>query len=289
MSVYLVDGQQSGAEYGMVQMECFIPTDSEECDLPRMLHVHQDRLEVVYIREGAAMYNIGGKVYPTKAGDVLVLHPGVIHGREPAQGMIQSNYCCAIRNLHLEGLPENHLLSDQIAPVLHCGDRADHIRQIMGLLLWESSSNGVYSGSNVHHLLHLLLNILREVACRQEYSAEDEELALVARIKTYIDRNFMHNPSLSDMANSLNISLFYMSHFFKEKTGYAPQQYLTIRQMGEAQTLLIHTDLTVQEIGEQVGFLNPEHFNKAFKKLIGLPPGQFRKANRTEAGKKLTE
>lgn len=281
MNPYRIGNQEFVSEYGAVRIESFIPSNEEDCDLPRMLHVHQDKLEIVFIREGNPMYTINGKLYQAKTDDILIMQPGVIHGREPAQGTMQSNYCCAIQGLQRPGLRENCLLPESVSPLLHCGEKAVQVRALLESMEREMAGAGRRSGQTVRHLLYALINMVLDIAEQQAPSREDEELAMVSRIKRYIDQHFMQNPSLSDIANHLHISMFYMAHFFKEKTGYTPLQYMVARQIGEAQTLLIHSDLSVQEIAEQVGDINPEHFNKVFKKHVGLPPGQFRKANRS--------
>ena len=49
------------------------------------------------------------------------------------------------------------------------------------------------------------------------------------------------------------------------------------RRIGEAQTLLITTELPVTRIAAQVGYDNPSHFNAQFSKAVGMSPRTFRK------------
>ena len=54
-------------------------------------------------------------------------------------------------------------------------------------------------------------------------------------------------------------------------------QYLLRRRIGEAQTLLITTDLSITRIAEMVGYDTQSYFNLQFaRKNVGMPPNKFR-------------
>ena len=59
-------------------------------------------------------------------------------------------------------------------------------------------------------------------------------------------------------------------------SGYSPVQYLLRRRIGEAQTLLITTDLPITRIAEMVGYDTQSYFNLQFTKNVGMPPNKFR-------------
>lgn len=68
------------------------------------------------------------------------------------------------------------------------------------------------------------------------------------------------------MGEALHISPYYLSHVFKQMSGYSPVQYLLRRRIGEAQTLLITTDLSITRIAEMVGYDTQSYFNLRFTK-----------------------
>ena len=82
--------------------------------------------------------------------------------------------------------------------------------------------------------------------------------------------------TLQSMGEALHISPYYLSHVFKQMSGYSPVQYLLRRRIGEAQTLLITTDLSITRIAEMVGYDTPSYFNLQFTKNVGMPPNKFR-------------
>ena len=90
------------------------------------------------------------------------------------------------------------------------------------------------------------------------------------------------------MGEALHISPYYLSHVFKQMSGYSPVQYLLRRRIGEAQTLLITTDLPITTIAGMVGYDTQSYFNLQFTKNVGMPPKKFRQnyiVSAEEAGK----
>ena len=63
----------------------------------------------------------------------------------------------------------------------------------------------------------------------------------------------------------------------KEKVGFSPMAYLTRYRLHRAQQLLEQSSLSVAQIAEKVGYLSESAFNKAFKRGLGVPPGEFRR------------
>jgi two-component system response regulator YesN len=56
------------------------------------------------------------------------------------------------------------------------------------------------------------------------------------------------------------------------------QELLIEERINRARTLLLSTDLTAGQVARRVGMPNEYHFNRTFKRLVGVPPGQFRTA-----------
>ena len=59
-------------------------------------------------------------------------------------------------------------------------------------------------------------------------------------------------------------------------SGYSPIQYLLRRRLGEAQTLLISTDLPIIDITLMTGFDTQNYFNAQFTKHVGVSPKRYR-------------
>ncbi len=70
------------------------------------------------------------------------------------------------------------------------------------------------------------------------------------------------------------------NHFiraFKEKTGITPAKYIQMKRMETAKRLLESTDLSIMEITEKIGLLEPTHFSRLFKEYYNLSPTEHRR------------
>jgi AraC family transcriptional regulator, arabinose operon regulatory protein len=93
-----------------------------------------------------------------------------------------------------------------------------------------------------------------------------------------IMRGNLHRPlSISEMANSINLSYSRLEHLFKAETGTTPANYFKKLRIEKACELLETTFLTSQQIIIKVGMHDESHFVKDFKKAYGLNPSQYRK------------
>lgn len=84
--------------------------------------------------------------------------------------------------------------------------------------------------------------------------------------------------SLDEIAAAAYLSPFHFARLFKKITGSAPHAYLAALRANRAQVLLAETDLSVTEVGSQVGYSSSSHFTKAFRQATGLTPRAFRAA-----------
>lgn len=76
-------------------------------------------------------------------------------------------------------------------------------------------------------------------------------------------------------ANKLFVTPQYLSKVVKDVSGKTASQWIAEFVLLEAKALLIHTNLTIQEIAFNIGFADQSSFGKFFKKNTGVSPGKF--------------
>lgn len=100
---------------------------------------------------------------------------------------------------------------------------------------------------------------------------------LISKIIKFIDENYCDpNLSLTYISEKFNISLKYLSSFFKEKVGMNLSDYIFQLRISKAKELLINTDASVNEICQMIGYTHVSSFIKAFKKTEGISPAKYR-------------
>ncbi|WP_424767083.1 response regulator transcription factor [Paenibacillus sp. sgz302251] len=100
----------------------------------------------------------------------------------------------------------------------------------------------------------------------------------VRRTKEIIEGRFVDQAlSLEGVASELKVSTVYLSRLFKQEVGASFVSILTQTRIKQAIRLLHETDLTINEIAEKTGYESQHYFSTSFKKIVGLPPNQYRK------------
>lgn len=91
-----------------------------------------------------------------------------------------------------------------------------------------------------------------------------------------MNKNFNHDLSLEEYARMCGRSLSTFKRDFQESFGQTPGKWLLEKRLDFAKSLLMTTNLNINEICYDSGFKNNSHFNRAFKDRFNLPPLQFR-------------
>lgn len=250
-------------------------TDAEGSVHPRVMHAHHDLVEIALICGGESVYFVGGVAYQARRGDLFIYNSGVVHDERSGPEARIASYSLALGGLAVPGLRENALLPEDAPPVYHLSEaQTARLERLYAVLFDELTAGG---DDGCHHLLMALLSVVSQYIGASPSAHTSDENALSSRVKAYIDAHFAEEFSLQTLADGLRVSPYYLSHVFKDVTGYSPLQYVLRRRIGEAQTLLITTGLPITQIAAQVGYDNPSHFNAQFSKAVGMSPRSFRK------------
>lgn len=100
---------------------------------------------------------------------------------------------------------------------------------------------------------------------------------LMSRARTYILAHMGENITTADLSQALGLNRTYLSRRFSAETGMTPGRYVTALRIDEAKRLLSVTRKPLCDIAGFLGFSSQNHFQKVFKRLTGLTPGEYRK------------
>ncbi|WP_312894782.1 response regulator transcription factor [Paenibacillus eucommiae] len=99
----------------------------------------------------------------------------------------------------------------------------------------------------------------------------------ISEVIRYIDEHYAEELTLHELADAVQVSPNYLSSLFKKETGINFADYLLQHRIEKAKELLLGTFCKTYEVAEQTGFANQSYFSRAFKKITGVGPKEFRR------------
>ena len=267
---------------------------------PRIMHAHDDHVEIVLILNGESEYLIGNRKHKIRKGDLLIYNAGVVHDEISGSGKEVATYCLAVAGICMEGLRKNALIPDDSPYIYKTGDQFEKMRMICEIMFQSLTEEEGANKSAVENFCQQMMRaflvmalgiIQKEIPVGDQVSSAEESVyaermqnvraektyQLGKRVQEYIDSHYREALTLTDISAALHVSTYYMSHVFKEMSGYSPMQYLLRRRIGEAQTLLASTKLPISEVAARVGYESQSYFNQQFVKNVGMAPTKYRK------------
>jgi AraC-like DNA-binding protein len=122
-----------------------------------------------------------------------------------------------------------------------------------------------------------LTNTLISSGIEAEDAREISPAGVLAPAFKYIKEHKSEHHTVKELAALCHISEGYFSKLFTKSTGESYSSWLLKKRISWAKDLLASTDLTVQEIAEDIGFSDAGHFVRTFKKYEGITPGRYQK------------
>ena len=119
----------------------------------------------------------------------------------------------------------------------------------------------------------LTANLCRQICKRQELDSIKKKNEVLG----FITKNFTRDDfSLDLIADSLNLTKSRISAILKEDVGMGFPQYISLLRINEVKRQLVESQEPIKDIIRNVGYLDVPNFNRRFKSLVGMTPGQYR-------------
>ncbi|MFC7679097.1 response regulator [Paenibacillus sp. GCM10028914] len=139
---------------------------------------------------------------------------------------------------------------------------------------------------SVKDLRETLVKVSNELSAKRSPAEGPARLAAASREKIthpevnkiidYIEQNYDQDITLKSLARYVMMGENYVSALFKKKTGDTLIHYLHRTRVEKAIEFLTTTDLPINRICQNVGFMNDNYFIKIFKRMTGMTPSQYR-------------
>jgi len=259
----------------------------DQRERPFYKHSHP-RFEITVVNHGSGEYTTEHALYPMLPGDVFVFSSNEVHCITQT-----GNDGLTITNLHFEPyyLNRDFFESSRQSHLNFCFSHADEfsnripyekatlLREHHNRIKEEFLNTKEEFESAIRSHLHLMLIEL----LRNHHYATPEAIGQMAwdvtALYDHIDRHLINDLSLKELSDVVGMSPNYLSTMFKKLHGITLWEFITAKRIEKAVRILRSKEAhgqTILDIALQCGFNNTVHFNKTFKKNLGVTPHELR-------------
>ncbi len=220
------------------------------------------------IEKGEIVVDSNGETMRVKAGEMLFIPPLINHVLRANAVSSKITYIQFSVKLGGKDLFGNY--KQPLKIVLQSKARAVKlIKQIISDGNGLEPNRSLLTSAKICELVYLLKGEIKPFIESERVSGIDSAIL-------YIDANLTEQLNLSALAEKYNCSPNHFIIKFKQKTGYTPIKYISIKRIEVAKKLLETTLLPISDVMEKVGFYDASYFSKLFKKTVGCSPREYR-------------
>lgn len=243
---------------------------------------HHNEYELWFVEEGSVEIRIGSKVYTAKKNDLILLANLEQHSLRQCSG-VYHRYCIAlhvaIADAYIQNAELLNLLKNHSAGFNHCMDMTpvrDTVIQLFQKLIACDGQKPYANELAACLMSELLIYVCQLHPHTQSVSLNETCKSRILAVQKYLGEHYREEIRISEICRQYYMSNYYLSHHFKELTGYSPKQYLTLVRLKHAAILIHDTTMPIQEIAAFCGFSDINNFCKQFKREYQCTPTAFR-------------
>ncbi len=233
--------------------------------------VKMSSYELDVIISGRAHLIIDNVSYMLYPGDICLRKPGQVN-----RHMIDTSYEC----LHFKFDVKNDSDADNFFDHLPTHITKEKCRDIRDAIL--TFHKNYYNESEYSVMVCRAMLIMIKAGLYKQLHPVNTNSAttyhtVIRRAIDFMTKNISTPISVEALAEYCGYSTKHFQKTFKDATGMAPHQYLLKLRIDRAKDLLATTAYPIKNISLQCGFVDSNYFANAFKRIVGVPPRQFRK------------
>jgi len=240
-------------------------------------HVHSGYAIGVILAGAERFYYRGVQRHLAPAGSVVVVEPDEIHTGEAA---VAAGWQYRMFYPQVELIQEIATeLGGKSRGTPHFPEAVIHDQQVAGLLVQlhhtlDRSEDRLTRGSLARQAFGALLRRhARHPVTPQRLGAER---AVVQRVRQYLLADLADNLSLDTLAMRVGMSPFHLLRVFRAATGQTPAAFRNQQRLIRAKALL-RAGVPITQVALATGFSDQSHFTNRFKRMVGVPPGEYRR------------
>lgn len=249
-------------------------------------HYH-DGYEIYLQLDGKRCLFYDNFCYILERGDMAVFKPFDIHYAESREADYYERYVLNFQEDELNSIlseSELHYLLEKIdGCVIHLNEKqtaqlCEYFRRVEEY----SKQNGFFAGKLLTTaVFQLILKAMEYTDGSHAVTGKQIEPNIIKAIK-YIDKHYTDDISLDHIAETVHMSKYYFCRKFHSTTGATVLEYLNNVRLTKVHNLLLNTQMNIDEIATATGFSSAVNLTRAFKKVYGNSPRDFRKLKKQE-------
>ncbi len=163
---------------------------------------------------------------------------------------------------------------------IYCTGSINAVRDVM-LHLVERLFDASIADEVARHFTHELKRSYesRLLDLDQKNTHHDE---LIIKVQEWMQKHFHRQIDIHAMAQTFNINQRSLNRRFRLAAGKTPKQYLQELRISQAQALLKHSNLSIAEAADAVGYQDVSYFTELFRRLNNVTPGEYRRLVRAK-------
>ena len=258
-------------------------------------HCHDFYEFYIHLR-GGQYFVLDDRLYMLQPNQLFILPPFSMHGRSCESEL--KGYERAYLNISpelmqllgfqlvdLEQFFRTYTSQGQNIFLLSSGSAVkctDWIRQLQESAL---SDTPISNYGNYCILVSFLNEVCQTMRRSKPVTGNVSSKNIIQDVLTYINSHYTQPIRMDQIAKQFGISVSYLSHEFVKFTNHSVYDYVLYRRIVLARQM-IQTDMPLNTIAYQCGFNDYSNFTRVFNRLVGMPPSQYRKRLRPNAGVK---
>ena len=228
-------------------------------------------LGLEFVARGSGRLQLGGASHRITPGVAFSYGPGVPHHITGDQEHGLVKYFVDISgDLAEERMAESGLAPGQVVQITAPGD----IIHLFDELIRAGLRNTLRTPRICTLVAEQLLLRAAELAV-DPGAANTPAFSTFQRCREYLEEHALELRTLGDISDACNIDPAYLCRLFARFDDLSPYQLLLRLKMNHAAERLATSDAMIKEIAADLGYSDPFHFSRTFKKVHGIAPEQF--------------
>ena len=156
-------------------------------------------------------------------------------------------------------------------------EESEELKEIENKIIFETDNKYRKKEEILKALINQHVLLVDRIYFKNDKQVSDKKLPdIVKRFIALMNINQNFTLSLSDLADTFNVSSDHLNALIKKHTNKPVKSHIKEKMIAQAKNLLIHSELEIKEIAYTLGFNYPQYFNRTFKNSVGKTPKEFR-------------